>query len=170
MNDTSAGADLVQPGLQAGSAPRSAPPAPARFHDKIDRSGGPNACWPWTGARDDDGYGNFKLHGRVLKAHIVAFVEVHGYQPPMVCHSCDNPPCCNPDHLFAGDAGLNNEDRNAKGRQARGNANGAAKLTAEIVAVCRARHEAGEGCVALAHEFGVNQTTMSKALRGATWR
>jgi hypothetical protein len=82
---------------------------------KLDRSGGPDACWTWTGSRHPYGYGRI---GRTYVHRIVA--EHHAGRPltsdDFVCHRCDNPPCANPAHLFIGDAAYNMADMSAKGR------------------------------------------------------
>lgn len=101
----------------------------ARFWAKIDRNGpipshcpelGP--CWVWTAATDRRGYGRFgigpKGGNRVFFAHRVA-VALTGTIPPddlLACHHCDNPPCCNPVHLFLGTLLDNMADMAAKGR------------------------------------------------------
>ena len=95
----------------------------ARFWSKVDRRG-PDECWPWTAAaRDRKGYGAFGLDGKIQKAHRVSFLIEHGRWPePCGLHSCDNPPCCNPRHIFEGTKADNNRDMAAKGRCAHGDA------------------------------------------------
>jgi hypothetical protein len=79
-------------------------------------------CLIYQGARDRDGYGKVKIQGRTLRPHRVIFAEMVGAIPDgfIVCHSCDNPPCCNPDHLWIGTHADNARDRNEKGRQRSG--------------------------------------------------
>lgn len=76
---------------------------PETFWSKIDRSAGPNACWPWTGAISDTGYGVFSENSRFFRPHRRAYEFTNGPIPPglEICHTCDNPPCCNPAHLEA---------------------------------------------------------------------
>lgn len=61
----------------------------------------PVGCWRWRGATNDQGYGVF---GANETAHRYTYELLYGTIPTKmcVCHRCDNPPCCNPDHLFLG--------------------------------------------------------------------
>jgi hypothetical protein len=102
-------------------ATRRGRPVEVRFWEKVDRSGGPDVCWPWLGTRDAKGYGHFSLELRMEKAHRVA-LRLSGVEVPatlLVCHHCDNPPCCNPAHLFVGTVRDNALDMIAKGRHRR---------------------------------------------------
>ena len=95
------------------------------------KQGSPNECWPWTGGTGRRGYGKFWMRGRSIPAHRVAYLLNKGspghYLSDYVCHSCDNPPCCNPAHLWAGTAQDNQDDSKTKGRTAKGDKNGARK-------------------------------------------
>lgn len=83
--------------------------------------GAPDECWPFIGHIDRDGYGKYHGHG----AHREAFRLANGRTPEMsVLHSCDNPPCCNPTHLYEGTQQQNIADRVARRRSAAGARNG----------------------------------------------
>ena len=93
-----------------------------RFLVKV-KNGAPSECWPWTAAKDRDGYGRFKVMGRHVPAHRMAFVLTRTQdlgEIEVVMHTCDNPSCCNPAHLKAGTQVENIADRSAKGRNALG--------------------------------------------------
>jgi len=78
-----------------------------------------NECWNWTGARNDRGRGIMWLDRRNCYAPRIAWMLEHGEWPPdgkSVCHSCDNPSCVNPAHLWIGTAKENMEDSGRKGR------------------------------------------------------
>lgn len=87
-----------------------------------------------------------------------------------VLHRCDNPPCCNPDHLFLGTIADNNADKVAKGRQMRGTMTPRAVLTESQVSDIRARYAAGERVMDLAVEFGVSRAQISNIAARRIWR
>lgn len=91
---------------------------PSRFWAKVDASGGSDACWPWTGSKKEKGYGQVSRNNRQQRVHRVAYEFHNGPIPAglFVCHSCDNPPCCNPKHLWLGSASDNSADMRNKGR------------------------------------------------------
>ncbi len=102
---------------------RSRRPATERFWRHVDRSGGPEACWPWTGSVDHHGYGGFRVEpGKLVRTHRFAYALKHGPIPEgmHVCHHCDNPPCCNDAHHFLGTVADNIRDMWAKGRHTKG--------------------------------------------------
>lgn len=110
-------------------------PVPGRWLNKVQV--GPSGCWLWTASRDDDGYGKFQHPGSAgqvhVRAHRWAYEHFVGPVPDgqVVMHTCDNPPCVNPDHLDTGTPLDNNDDKVAKGRHARtwGNALNRARQT-----------------------------------------
>lgn len=75
-------------------------------------------CFVYAGSRTECGYGQIGYQGRVVKTHRLAYALLVGAVPDgaHVLHRCDNPPCCNPAHLFLGDNVINIQDRAQKGR------------------------------------------------------
>lgn len=98
--------------------PDFTPEQVTRFWSRVDRSGGERSCWPWIGYRDKWGYGGFTRFRKLL-AHRVAWTIANGPIPDdmLVLHHCDNPPCCNPGHLFVGTHQDNMDDMAKKGRR-----------------------------------------------------
>ena len=88
------------------------------FFEKIDKSDDENGCWKWQAALDGNDYGIFCVFKTNFRAHRFSYEWHKGLIPKgmMVCHTCDNPPCVNPDHLFLGTAKDNAQDMVKKGR------------------------------------------------------
>lgn len=75
-----------------------------RFAAKVDKRS-PDDCWPWKASISKNGYGSFKFNGAAVTSSRMAWAIAHGQDAgaAMVLHTCDNPPCCNPAHLYLGD-------------------------------------------------------------------
>lgn len=142
------------------------------FWAKVDRSGGPDACWPWMGSCSG-GYGKTSYKGKKIKAHRLAYLLTHGELDPEVTvrHTCDNKPCCNPKHLVPGTQLQNIQDMVDRGllkkRQNGGHKNGRAKLNFELAeAIRRLAGISDLSQEKIAYVFGVSQNAISKIITG----
>jgi hypothetical protein len=154
-----------------------------RFWSKVDKSGGPNACWPWTGCRMRQGHGQFRIHTHEsILAHRLSWVLTNGPIPEgkFVCHHCDHGWCCNPRHLFVGTHQDNMDDMHRKGRGfslflerpevIRGEANSHAKLnTADVVRI-RELEGFGVSRPRIAKMFGISRQNVRFVATRKTWR
>lgn len=136
-------------------------------------------CVEWPYSRRQ-GYGRVSLGGprgasKVEFAHRLAYIMTHGSIPEGmgVLHHCDNPPCFNPRHLFAGTDRDNKNDQKAKDRVRKGIRVTGAKLTEAQVKEIRALYRRGVrglGREALAKRYGISPRTIVELLRGETWK
>ena len=104
--------------------PKNAP-YEERFFQKVNKT---DSCWIWVGAKTSRGYGSIRINGKSIGAHVFSYTHFKGKIPDgmIICHTCDNPSCVNPDHLWTGTYEDNHRDMWLKGRwvQSRGNSNG----------------------------------------------
>lgn len=138
------------------------------------RRGADGECWPWTATKLRTGYGTINTGDatRTALAHRVCWTLHHGAIPEgkHVLHTCDNPSCVNPRHLFLGTHQDNMRDKVAKQRHPRGERQGSAKLTTADVLDIRARRAAGTPLAVLAAEYGLHRVYVSKVARRVAWR
>jgi hypothetical protein len=136
-----------------------------RFWENVRRDRG---CWAWSGPVCRDGYGKIGLGKRIYASHRIAFFLTKGLiaEGLIVCHTCDNPPCCNPDHLWLGTHADNADDKVNKGRSRKGVAHPRAILTEQDVVKIRADPR---GARTLARIYGVARSTISHARTGLSW-
>jgi len=133
-------------------------------------------CIVWTGAVNVTGYGRVRRDGRAWLAHRLAYKLAHGHLPTDLCvlHRCDNPPCCNPEHLFLGTRTDNSADMMEKGRHRNGHMPGGknpnAKLSEDDVVEVRRLLTLGHTHRAIGNRFGVDRSTITAINRGKHWK
>lgn len=132
-----------------------------------------SGCLLWQGNRNRPaGYGRLRLDGKMILAHRAIWSVINGDIPAgvEVCHKCDNPLCCNPEHLFLGTHTDNMRDMSAKGRTGThfGIANVNAKLTPDSVRAIR-KLSGTFSQRKIAEMHGVNQAAVWAILAGKTW-
>lgn len=161
----------------------TASPPGERLRDRVDRTGGPDACWPYTSYCDPNGYGTLSNGKGIAYAHRLAYEAEYGPIPDglFVLHHCDNPPCCNPKHHFLGTQADNVADMWKKGRGSygtrtegpllRGESCTQARLTEDSVREIRRRHAAGDiGYIRLARAYGVSMSTIVAVVKRRNWK
>ena len=136
----------------------------------------PDDCWEWQLCKNDDGYGMFSHRGRTVGAHKISWIIHNGAIPQglCVCHSCDNPGCVNPKHLFVGTHAENMADRNRKGRARGGSLPGelspSSKFSTEAVLTMRRLYTNGVLQRVIAERYNTSQPVVSGIVTHRYWR
>ncbi len=157
-------------------------PLEVRFWARV-KKGAPDECWPWQPTfvkafkeQTKWRYGRFEHGWKIYKSHRLAWQLTHGEIPEglWVLHKCDNPPCCNPAHLFLGTDLDNVRDCIAKGRFTRNPQKGEdhhqSKLTDRDVRFIRATYKPGKiRLLDLATHFGVSEGQISVIVNRKRW-
>lgn len=158
-------------------------PATSRFWQYVKKGDG---CWEWQGNTAIGGYGGIKEGTRTIRAHRLSW-EIHFGPIPagmLVCHSCDNPPCVRPDHLFLGTHTDNMRDARAKNRIdasgagrnfhkrgiQRGERHGQARITEAMVRWIREQRAAGMSYNDLAQHSGLTYQGVYHVVNRTSWR
>jgi hypothetical protein len=144
-----------------------------RFLNKIDFN--PSGCWEWKAFIHPDGYGDFRANEISSKrAHVFSYCYFKGELKKgyFVCHTCDNPKCVNPAHLWLGTPKENQHDKIKKGRG--NNPSGArhwqAKLSRYQVAKIKMAHLSGIQKAEIAKYFSVSRTTVHDIVLGKSYK
>lgn len=135
--------------------------------------GEPDQCWEWQATRNNKGYGKFYIRTGVQSlAHRYVFTQLFGEVPKniQVCHSCDNPRCTNPNHLFSGTHKDNMDDLWKKGRGRKGSKHGNSKLKEKDIPIIRQRLKNGEFHKSISESFGISRTTITYISNGLRWK
>lgn len=148
-----------------------------RFWAKVEKAGGDD-CWLWIGPTNKAGYGYFRLGRTNHHASRVSLAIKLGRWPAkqeFACHTCDNPPCCNPSHLWTGSNQENIRDAASKGRThkwggaRRGEGSPASKLTEQdaiaIIAAKGVRRMAD-----VCEQYGVTSGAIGAIWAGRSWK
>lgn len=134
-------------------------------------------CWIFTGSSNNRNrgqiYTNYNGVHKPMFVPVVSYIEHLGLVPEgmRVLHSCDNPPCWNPEHLFLGTQFDNMQDKVTKNRQLKGEDIPSAKLTENQVLKIRRLHSTGNyNYIELGAIFDVHRVTVSMIVRNLTWK
>jgi hypothetical protein len=145
---------------------------PDYFWEKIDK-GSPDQCWLWQGFVSARGYGTFSLNGKPYRVHRLVLRICSGEDHPHLsaCHTCDNPTCCNPAHLYWGNHFDNMRDKIARGRanSLKGVRNPNAKLDPDRVRQIRVLAET-VSTTELAKQFAVDRKAIWQVVNRVTWK
>lgn len=145
-----------------------------KFWESVTKAEG---CWTWIGSTNNDGYGQLSLRGKTVLAHRTSW-EIHKGEIPSdvcVCHTCDNPGCVNPEHLFLGSHAANMRDKAEKGRapgwsvSQKGEDNYRARLTWEEVERIRTNVANGTPQIEEARRVGMSKGRISEIIHHKVW-
>jgi hypothetical protein len=158
----------------------------ARFWRKIENTD-PAKCWNWLAGVSKYGYGKLRVkvdgQWKIMASHRLSYMIHRGDIPEgvNVLHSCDNPPCVNPEHLFLGTQLDNVKDMHEKGRDnnqrkgprrtllLHGVENYLRKLTEADVVEIRTRKGLGQTAASMASDYLVSKSTIERVLNGKCW-
>jgi len=140
-----------------------------RFWEKVDKVFDTNGCWTWKAGKFKDGYGKFRMNGRFLRSHRVAWILKYGSIPEgkQVLHHCDNRACVHDDHLFLGSHQDNMCDRDSKNRQPHNR--GHSKLLENQVIQIKELLISGKTQISIAKTFGISQSQISNIRQQKQW-
>ncbi len=131
-----------------------------------------SGCWEWQGSRDRQGYGHISTASKKMRVHRFSYQHYRKPIPDGLCvlHHCDNPPCCNPLHLYVGTPADNVRDKVSRGRHSFGEDCNTAKLTEGQVREIRRAHANGQTMRGLGRAYGVAESTVRDVVHQQSWK
>ena len=144
---------------------------PDRIRSKI-QIGAEDDCWLWTGGYHKDGYGSLRYDHKFFLAHRFVYGHIRGIElssTQVVRHTCDNPPCCNPNHLILGTQRENVHDMIERKRNETGEQKSCAKMKRDFLPVVFSLRASGHSHQAIADKFGVDKSIITRTLGGKAW-
>lgn len=148
-----------------------------RFWGKVKITANPTICWEWAGSTNKMGYGYITIkndEGKFVKfkAHRISYYLHYNKDPHslLVMHKCDNPKCCNPQHLDIGTDKTNADDREVKGRGNKGESNGHAKWTENQILEMRRLYSEGISTKELAEKYGTYANSIYCIVTKRYWK
>ena len=151
-------------------------------YDKLTDASDCDGCWHWLRSKlKKDGRGIIWIDGKNVTAPRLAWFVANGVWPDdgmFVCHSCDNPNCVNPKHLWLGTNADNLKDAAKKGRiftqrqsdHIKGSKHGNAKMTEDLVIKMREQHAGGQSIRSIARDSGMSFWPVWNAIKGNGWQ
>lgn len=143
------------------------PPIKEHFLSRVSMTDG---CWSFNGPRDKDGYGKFSYGRGLYRANRLSLFLHKGDAPSpemYACHTCDNPGCVNPDHLYWGSSKQNSMDKINRGRHVMGEGVHCAKLCDEVIPNIRMDSRPAPE---IASDYGVSTSSILQVKSKHTWK
>jgi len=142
-----------------------------RFFSKIEKT---DTCWIWNSVRLTGNYGYFKYLGKYVRAHRMSYILANGHIPDnlLVLHTCDNPPCVNPEHLYLGTQKDNIKDKFDRGRNpnVNGSKNPVSKLSENEVLKIRELNKEKYSNEIIAKMFSIDSSAVSLIINRKRWK
>lgn len=144
-----------------------------RFIEKVNKT---ESCWEWTAGKYRGGYGHFRKKvgdkWKMYKAHRYSYEIFKGEIPEglLICHSCDNPSCVNPDHLFPGTVKDNSDDCVKRGRHKFGRNPKHRHLDKETADKIRIDHKQGLSYKELEIKYSQSKAQISRVILNQIWK
>ncbi len=156
-----------------------------RFWSSVNVTKKNNGCWYWKkNTGHSFGYGSFRINGKTYLSHRLALIFFCGNEnkDKFVLHSCDNPACCNPNHLRWGTQKENISDSIKRGRKTDPPRNGSlppvfygedcptSVMTEKKVKELRKLYSEGWSVYDLAKRFNISKSTVYQIKNFKTWK